>query len=145
MFSKRLVRLASLAAIVTCITAGGVLAADNAITIGPSIVPVQAKGYNYRFAINVTCTESAEAAPCDGLLSITTAPIKPYSSIAKKTWVVGALPFSIPAGQTAPVRGRLLAGALVQIRNTGKLRVLVKIVRDEVVVGSKTLTLKVKK
>ena len=106
---------------------------------------MQAKGYNYRFAIDVTCTESAEAAPCDGLLSITTAPIKPYSSIAKKTWVVGALPFSIPAGQTAPVSGRLLAGALVQIRNTGKLRVLVKIVRDEVVVGSKTLTLKVKK
>jgi hypothetical protein len=33
----------------------------------------------YRFAINVTCPESAETTPCNGLLSIQTVPIKPYA------------------------------------------------------------------
>jgi len=140
MLGTNLTRAITLVALLAGIATAGALAADNSIGIGPSTVLVSPNGY--RFAISATCSPSAEATPCNGLLSITTVPIKPYSSIPKKTWVVGALPFSIPAGKTAPVRGRLLAGALVQAKLTGKVKVLVKIVRDGTIVGSKALTLK---
>ena len=124
MLRTNLTRAITLVALLAGIATGGALAADDSISIGPSTVLVSPNGY--RFAINATCSPSAETTPCNGL----------------KTWVVGALPFSIPAGKTAPVRGRLLAGALVQAKLTGKVKVLVKIVRDGTIVGSKALTLK---
>jgi hypothetical protein len=145
MLRTNLARALGFVVLLAGIATGGVLAADNSITISPSTVPVQANGYNYRFAVDVTCGESADAAACNGLLSIKTFPIKPYSSTAKKTWVVGALPFVIPAGTTAPVHGRLLAGALVQLKKAGRLRVQVSIVRDEEIVGTRALLLKLKK
>jgi len=140
MLRSKLARAATLTVLLAGIATGGALAAGNSINIGPSTALVNPNGY--RFAINATCSPSADTTPCNGLLSITTVPIKPYSSIPKKTWVVGALPFSIPAGKTAPVRGRLLAGALVQAKLTGRVKVLVKIVLDGTIVGSKALTLK---
>ena len=139
-FRTNLIRLVTLAVLVAGITtSGAVAAADNSITVGPSTVLVSP---NYRFAIKVTCGPSASATPCDGLLSIQTFAIKPYQSIATKKWNVGALPFKIPAGKTAPVGNWLRAGALVQAKLTGKVKVLVKIVRDGTVVGSQVLTLK---
>lgn len=147
MLRTKLMRLLTVVvAVGGIVTSGALAAADNSITIGPSTVPVSKSGttyrYSYRFAIPVTCSPSATATPCNGLLSIETFAIKPYQSIARKKWPVGALPFSIPAGTTKPVHGRLLAGALVQMKLTGKVRVLVKIVRDGTVVGSRVLTLK---
>ena len=140
MFRRALARTLLLAVVVAGIATGGALAAaDNSITVGPATAITKS---GYRFSIPVTCTPSTTAARCDGQLSIMTVPIKPYSSIAKKAWVVGALPFSIPAGTTKPVRGRLLAGALVQAKLTGRVKVIVKIVREEVVVGAKPMTLK---
>jgi hypothetical protein len=140
MLRTNLIRLVTLVVLLAGIaTSGGFAAADNSITIGPSTVPVSPK---YRFAINVTCGPSATATPCNGVLSIQTFAIKPYPSIARKKWNVGALPFSIPAGKTAPVRHWLRAGALVQAKLTGKVRVLVTIVRDGTVVGTRLLTLK---
>jgi hypothetical protein len=121
------------------VTTAALATADNSITIGPSTVPVSS---NYRFAINVTCGPSAEATPCNGLLSIQTFAIKPYASIATKKWNVGALPFSVPAGTTAPVRHWLRAGALVQAKRTGRVSVLVTILRDGTAVGTRVLTLK---
>jgi hypothetical protein len=134
-------RAVALAALLAAIVVTSALAAgDGTITVGPSTVLVYPKGY--RFTVNVTCPPSLDAKACDGLLDIKTVPIKPYRSIAKKKWVVGALPFSIPAGTTAPVRGRLLAGALVQAKHRGKVKVLVRIVREGVEAGSQALTLK---
>jgi len=139
-FRTNLIRLVTLALLVAGITtSGAVAAADNSITVGPSTVLVSS---NYRFAIKVTCGPSASATPCNGLLSIQTFAIKPYSSIATKKWNVGALPFKAPAGKTVAVGNYLRAGALVQAKLTGKVKVLVKIVRDGTVVGSQVLTLK---
>ena len=139
-FRTNLIRLVTLAVLVAGITtSGAVAAADNSIAVGPATVLVSP---NYRFAIKVTCGPSATATPCDGLLSMQTFAIKPYSSIATKKWNVGALPFTIPAGKTASVGNWLRAGALVQAKLTGKVRVLVKIVRDGIVVGSQVLTFK---
>jgi hypothetical protein len=147
MFRTSFVRTLILGAVLASISSGGALAsAASAITVGPSTVPVNPNGY--RFAINVSCPPSAEATSCNGLLSIQTVPIKPYagfkpySNIPKKKWPVGALAFSAPAGTTVPVRGRLLAGALVQVKTKGSVRVLVDIVQDGAVVGKTTLTLK---
>jgi hypothetical protein len=134
----------ALTALVAAIGTTGALALDEgSITVGPSTVQVSPK--NYRFAVNVTCPASSAAAPCNGLLDIRTVPIKPYRTIAKKTWVVGALPFSIRSGSTASVRGRLLAGALVQAKLRGSVKAVVRIVRDASVVGSQSLTLKMKR
>jgi hypothetical protein len=139
-FRTNLIRLVTLGVLVAGITtSGAVAAADNSIAVGPATVLVSP---NYRFAIKVTCGPSATATPCDGLLSMQTFAIKPYSSIATKKWNVGALPFTIPAGKTASVGNWLRAGALVQAKLTGKVRVLVKIVRDGIVVGSQVLTFK---
>lgn len=138
MIRTSLIRAVGLVALATGIaTSAASAASQESITIGPSTVLVNPNGY--RFAIEVSC---ADATPCNGLLSIQTVAIKPYSFIATKKWNVGAVPFSVPAGTTAPVRHRLLAGALVQAKLTGKVRVLAKIVRDGQVVGSRYLTLK---
>ena len=140
MLRTNLIRLVTLVALLAGIsTSGALAAADNSITIGPSTVTVSPK---YRFAINVTCGPSATATPCNGLLSIQTFAIKPYRSIAKKKWPVGVMPFSTPAGKTVPVRHWLRAGALVQAKLTGKVRVLVTIMRDGTAVGSRVLTMK---
>jgi hypothetical protein len=143
MLRTNLIRLVTVVVLLASIaTSGALAAADNSITIGPSTVPVSPK---YRFAINVTCGPSATATPCNGLLSIQTFAIKPYRSIARKKWNVGALPFSVPAGKTVPVGHWLRAGALVQAKLTGRVRVLVQIVRDGTVVGSQVLTLTLKR
>jgi hypothetical protein len=150
MLRTSFVRTMILGVVLAAIAAGGALAsAAGPVTVGPSIVPVNPNGY--RFAINVGCPASAEATPCQGLLSIQTVPIKPYSGfksyshIPKKKWPVGALEFSAPAGKTVPVRGRLLAGALVQVKLKGSVKVLVDIVQDGAVVGKTMLTLKLKR
>lgn len=142
MLSTNLLRATALVAVVAAIATGSALATGAAagVTIGPSTVAVNPSGY--RFAVDVTC---ADAVPCKGLLSIQTVPIKPYTFIARKAWNVGALPFSVPAGATGPARGRLLAGALVQLKLTGKVQVVAKIVRDGTVVGSRLLTLKLRR
>ena len=141
MFRTNLLRTIGVVAIVAAIASGSALATEaGGITIGPSTVPVNPNGY--RFAIDVTC---ADAVPCKGLLSIQTVPIKPYTFLARKAWNVGAPAFSVPAGATAPVRHRLLAGALVQLKLTGRVQVVAKIVRDGVVVGSRLLTLKLRR
>jgi hypothetical protein len=124
-------------------TSGALATGENAITVGPSTVQVNPK--TYRFSVTVTCGPSTVPAPCDGLLDIRTVPIKPYRTIGKKAWVVGALPFSTQAGTTATVRGRLLAGALVQAKLHGKVKAVVRIVRDGEAVGSQVLTLKLKR
>jgi hypothetical protein len=131
------------------VSGAAVAATGGPVTVGPSTVSVNPNGY--RFAVDVTCPPSAEATPCEGLLSMQTVPIKPYagfkpySHIPKKKWPVGALEFSAPAGKTVPVRGRLLAGALVQVKAKGSVKVLVDIVQDGAVVGKTTLTLKLKR
>jgi hypothetical protein len=147
MFRTSFVRTLILGSVLAAIAAGGALAsAAGPVKVGPSTVLVNPNGY--RFAINVTCPPSAEATPCQGQLSIQTVPIKPYagfkpySNIPKKKWPVGYLAFSAPAGKTVPVRGRLLAGALVQVRSKGSVKVLVDIVQDGAVVGKTTLKLK---
>lgn len=144
MLRTHLTRALVLVALLAGIATGGALAAaDNSVSIGPSTVPVSPNGY--RFAINVTCGPSATATPCNGQLSMRTLVIKPYRSLPKRWWPVGLRPFSIPAGKTAPVRHRLLAGALVQLKLTGRVRVLVTIYRDGSVVGTKLLTLRLKR
>lgn len=143
MLRTHLTRVVALVALLAGIATGGALAAaDNAITIGPSTVPVSS---NYRFAINVTCGPSASATLCNGRLSIETFAIKPYPSIARKKWPVGVMPFSVPAGKTVAVRHWLRAGALMQAKRTGRVRVLVKIERDGTVVGTRILTLKLRR
>jgi hypothetical protein len=141
MLRTHLTRTVALVALLAGIATGGaVAAADNSITIGPSTVRVTKNPY--RFAINITCGPSATATPCKGQLLIETFAIKPYPSIARKKWPVGALPFSVPAGQTRTVRHYLRAGALVQAKLKGSVRVLVEIERDDIVVGTRVLTLK---
>ena len=143
MLRTNLIRLMTVVVLLAGIaTSGAFAAADNSITIGPSTVPVSPK---YRFAINVTCGPSAAATACNGLLSIQTFAIKPYRSIARKKWNVGALAFSVPAGKTAPVGHWLRAGALVQAKRTGSVRVLVTIMRDGTAVGTRVLTLTLKR
>lgn len=144
MLRTHLTRTVALVALLAGIATGGaVAAADNSVTIGPSTVRVTTKPY--RFAINVTCGPSATATPCKGQLLIETFAIKPYPSIARKKWPVGALPFSVPAGKTATVRHYLRAGALMQAKRTGSVRVLVEIERDDTVVGTTVLTLRLKR
>lgn len=140
MLRSNLIRIVTLVALLAGIATGGALAAaDNSVTIGPSTVRVTKNPY--RFAININCGPSATATPCKGQLLIETFAIKPYPSIARKKWPVGALAFSVPAGQTRTVRHYLRAGALVQAKLTGRVRVLVKIERDDIVVGTRVLTL----
>lgn len=144
MLRTQLIRAFVLVALLAGIATGGALAAaDNSVSIGQSAVPVSPNGY--RFAINVACGPSATATPCNGQLSMRTLAIKPYRSLPKRWWPVGLRPFSIPAGKTAPVRHRLLAGALVQLKLTGRVKVLVTIYRDGSVVGTKLLTLRLKR
>jgi hypothetical protein len=147
MFRINFIRTLIVGGVLAAIAAGGALASAAAVTV-PATVPVNPNGY--RFAVNVTCPPNAESTPCTGALSMQTVPIKPYAgsvfnSIPKKKWPVGYLAFSVPAGKTVPVRGRLLAGALVQVKTKGSVKVLVDIVEDDTVVAKRTLTLKLKR
>src|SRR5262245_17999157 len=149
MLRTSFVRSLVLGVALAAVAVGGALASTGGpVKVGPSTVTVNPNGY--RFAVNVTCPPSAEATPCDGLLSMQTVPIRPYAgsvynSIPKKKWPVGALEFSAPAGKTVPVRGRLLAGALVQVKSKGSVKVLVDVVQDGDVVGKTSLTLRLRR
>ena len=148
MFRSNFVRTLIVGSVLAAIAAGGALGSAAAVTLGPATVPVNPNGY--RFAINVTCPPNAESTPCAGALSMQTVPIKPYAgsvynNLPKKKWPVGYLEFSVPAGKTVPVRGRLLAGAYVQVKTKGSVKVLVDIVEDDTVVAKRTLTLKLRR
>jgi hypothetical protein len=147
-FRTNFVRTLIVGGVLAAVAAGGAFASAAAVTLGPAAVPVNPNGY--RFAVNVTCPPNAESAPCTGALSMQTVPIRPYagsvySNIPKKKWPVGYLEFSVPAGKTVPVRGRLLAGALVQVKTKGSVKVLADVLEDDTVVAKRTLTLKLRR
>jgi hypothetical protein len=143
MFSTRFARttvvVLALAALATAGSAAALAQTGDPITLGPGSIAVDK---NYRFSINLTCPASAEATPCEGILSIWTAyAIKPYRTIAKKKWVVGAFEYKADAGQTVKVPARVLGGGAAQLALTGSVKIRADIVNAGAKVGSQLLTL----
>jgi hypothetical protein len=108
------------------ILAAGLLAVSTALATGGLSIagaPVKIDSRTKAFAISVSC--AAEADPCEGVLDVkTAAKIKPYSSPAKVE-KVGTFPFSIAAGTTALVKGRVYGPALAEATLRGKVRLSV--------------------
>lgn len=100
-------------------------AASAAWTVGISGAPVAINPTSKAFSIAVAC--SSESDPCKGVLDVrTAAKIKPYTSQPAAIAKVGTFPFSIPAGTTAKVKGRIYGPALAQALKTGRVLLTVK-------------------
>lgn len=96
----------------------GALAADATVAIAGK--PVRIVPSSKAFAIVVTCT--ATDAPCEGVLDVRTAgKIKPYPTQPAAIAKVGTFPFSIPAGASMPVKGRVYGPALAQAMLRGRV------------------------
>lgn len=98
--------------------AGGALAGETTVTVAGK--PVRIVPSSKAFTILVSCTSTA--APCDGVLDVRTAgKIKPYTTQPAAVAKVGTFPFSIPAGTSAPVKGRVYGPALAQAEMRGRV------------------------
>jgi hypothetical protein len=116
---RRLVRAAALAGAAAATLAATAVAATSSVTIAGAPVAINTK--TKTFAIPVTCV--SEADPCAGVLDVKTATrIRPYSSSPAKIEKVGTFPFSIPAGTTAKVTGRVYGPALAEAMLRGKVK-----------------------
>ena len=116
-FARRLAAFVSTLAVAGALAVGSALAAGGVSVAG---APVKINPQSKAFAISVSCT--SEADPCEGVLDVKTAgKIKPYSAPAKVE-KVGTFAFSIAAGTTALVKGRVYGPALAEATLRGKVR-----------------------
>ncbi len=112
--------LLTLGAVAAFAAFAALAAAASAPTAMVSGKPVAINPTSKRFTIGVSCT--SEADPCTGVLDVKTAgKIKPYSSSPAAVAKVGTFPFSIPAGATAQVSGRVYGPALAQAMLRGRV------------------------
>jgi hypothetical protein len=112
--------------LVVLAVAAGVAATALAASPVASIAgkPVAINPKTKTFAISVTCI--SESDPCAGVLDVKTArKIKPYSSSPAAIAKVGTYPFSIPAGETSAVKGRVYGPALAEAMLRGKVQLSV--------------------
>jgi hypothetical protein len=115
-------RIATLLAVGLAIAAAVVASAAAATqTVQIAGTPVAISTKTKGFAISVTCTSDAD--PCAGVLDVKTAKkIRPYSSSPAAVAKVGTFPFTVPAGQTAKVKGRVYGPALAEAMLRGKVQ-----------------------
>ena len=118
----RVVRPVLVALAVAAGVAATAFAASPAVSIAGQ--PVSINTTTKTFAIYVTC--SSDSDPCAGVLDEKTArKNKPYSSSPAAIAKVGTFPFSVPAGQTTAVKGRVYGPALAEAMLRGKVQLSV--------------------
>jgi hypothetical protein len=139
-FARIIVTAAALAALAVASSSAALAQEGVGIKVGPGPLKVDK---NYRYTFDLTCPASPESTPCEGILSANTASaIKPYRTLPKKVWIVGAFPYKAQAGQTVKVPGRVLGGGAAQLALTGSVKIRVQIVNGGAVVGTQLVTLK---
>ncbi|HXH98082.1 MAG TPA: hypothetical protein VNH40_12825 [Gaiellaceae bacterium] len=120
---RKLIQVGLVAAVVAgaAVGASSAVAGTNPVAIAGKSVAI--KPSSKAFSIGVTCHNGSDA--CQGTLYLETAKkVKPYSSLPAQIFPVGTFPFTIAAGQTRVVKGRVYGGALAEAMNHGRVRLM---------------------